>query len=92
MCSCFVGFPSPQPTSRPSTGAPGEYRTEVEHMVGGSTSRLQTQRSEVAFPVAAATNVKPLSYRWGSYMLNVCYIAIGYLLYVHKDIILTAVL
>jgi hypothetical protein len=42
---------------------PGEYRTEVEHMVGSPSSRLQTQRSEVAFPVAAATDVKPLSYR-----------------------------
>jgi hypothetical protein len=45
-------------------GAPGEYRTEVEHMVGSmAPSRLQTQRSEVAFPVAAATNVKPLTFR-----------------------------
>ncbi|XP_021925658.1 uncharacterized protein LOC110832713 isoform X2 [Zootermopsis nevadensis] len=61
-----LGFASSQPTSRPESGAPGEYRTEVEHMVGSPSSRLLTQRSEVAFPVAAAADVKPLSYRSSS--------------------------
>ncbi|XP_069703299.1 uncharacterized protein Nuak isoform X1 [Periplaneta americana] len=65
-----LGYPpaSPPPSRLPESGAPGEYRTEVEHMVGSTTpSRLQTQRSEVAFPVAAATNVQPsLSFRSAS--------------------------
>jgi hypothetical protein len=58
--SCCIGFP---PNSRSESEAPGEYRTEVEQMVGSTTPRLQTQRSEVAFPVSAATNVKPFSCR-----------------------------
>ncbi|PSN51077.1 hypothetical protein C0J52_01505 [Blattella germanica] len=59
-----LGYP---PSKIPESGPAGEYRTEVEHMVGSSNpARLQTQRSEVAFPVAAATNVQPLSFRSAS--------------------------
>lgn len=59
-----LGFPSSKPAD---AVAAGEYRTEVEHMVGNDLpSRLQTQRSEVAFPVAAAKNVHPISIRSSS--------------------------
>ncbi|XP_059472424.1 uncharacterized protein LOC132194870 isoform X2 [Neocloeon triangulifer] len=51
---------APKPTAAsPATPSmpqkPAEYRTEVEHMVG-TPQPVQTQRSEVAFPVSAASS------------------------------------
>lgn len=46
---------------------PTEYRTEVAHMVG--PSKLSTQRSEVAFPVAAVTS--PPAPRYNCYSLRI---------------------
>lgn len=59
----------PSPGRRASVGQPlGGYRSEVEHIVGAADypNKPRHQRSEVSFPVAAAsssTRVHPMPFR-----------------------------